>query len=152
MRTTIQSLLLLLITLIVATPAFAGSSSTDMRVSATVIARTLLTVESQPQEVVVSAADVIKGFVELPGAMAIQIRSNDPSGYVLQFEPVSGPFVKASVSWGTDTVSVAKTQAWIAQAYHRVANRLVASVRIDLAPGTTPGRYAWPIAVVATSL
>ena len=65
---------------------------------------------------------------------------------------ISWPFVQASVSWGSDTVRVAKTEAWIAQAYHRAANRLVASVRIELAPGTAPGRYAWPIAVVASNL
>ena len=151
MRKTIGPALIVL-TLLGASPVLAGSSSVEMRISATVVARTLLTVESQPQEVIVSQEDVTKGFVNLPAAMAIQIRSNNPSGYVLQFGPVSGPFVQASVSWGSDTVRVAKTEAWIAQAYHRAANRLVASVRIELAPGTAPGRYAWPIAVVASNL
>lgn len=131
---------------------FAGSSSAEMHVSATVVARTLLTVDSQPTEVVVTAADVERGFVELPAALAFHVRSNHPAGYVLQFGSSSGVFGAAEVRWESSTVRVNGSEAWIAQPYRRGATPVLATVRLDLAEGTAPGRYPWPLSIAANHL
>jgi hypothetical protein len=123
-----------------------------VNVSATVIARTLITVDSQPSEVVVTAADVDRGYVELPAALAFHVRSNSPAGYVLQFGARSDVFEGAEVAWDASTVRVTGSEAWIAQPYRRGVTPVVASVRLDLLPGVTPGRYPWPLFLSANNL
>lgn len=131
--------------------AFAASSA-QMHVSVEVIARTILTVDSQPASVTVTAADITRGYVELPSAISFRVRSNARSGYQVQFQPVGGPFSSAVVSWGNAVATVSSDAAWVAQPYQQGTTAGSMSVRLTLAPGTAAGTYAWPVAVGADSL
>ena len=130
----------------------AGESS-QMNVSVQVVARTIVTVDQQPASVEITSIDVARGYVDVPGAMAFRIRSNARNGYALQFDPVSGPFSAARVTWGNTTVNVGNDGSWVYQAYQpAVTPASLMSVRLSLAPGTAPGSYAWPVSLAANSL
>jgi len=147
-----KTLTTLLSVIAIAPPVFAGTSSATLAVSVQVVARTILTVDSQPSGVQVTADDVARGYVELPQSVLFHVRSNATNGYTVQFEPVSYPFNRADVSWGTTTASVGSDGAWLTQGYQQGTQTGTLSVRLSLAPGTQPGSYAWPVRFDAGSL
>lgn len=150
---TLRTIVLLVATfVIVAAPAYAGSASATMAISVQVVGRTLLTVGQQPASVVVTQSDIQRGYIDVPAAVAFQVRSNAREGYSLQFEPVSGPFAQAKVTWENSTAAVGSDGSWLTHSYQQgtTAGRL--DVRLVLAPDATPGSYSWPVRFAATSL
>jgi hypothetical protein len=143
---------LALLTILSVASAYAGSSSAEMRVSVQVIARTLLTVDQEPASLQITADDVARGYVEVPHAVAVRIRSNASNGYSVQFQPVGYPFSKAEVTWGTSVAIVGGDGSWLTQPYQGGTTTGTLNVRLTLASSTTPGTYAWPIRIAADSL
>lgn len=142
----------LLLTGLAAMPAAAGSATAQVAVSVQVVARTLMTVSSQPSSVEVTAADVARGYIDVPQAVAFQIHSNASNGYSLQFEPLNSPFQQATVQWGSAIATVGTDGAWISHPYQLGTSSESMSVRLTFAPGTQPGSYSWPLTFSANSL
>ena len=145
----VRRLMPVLVLLAGATHAWAETRSAQMNVSAVVVARTVLTIAAVPAEVVVTETDARRGYVVVPDAFAFQVRSNSLDGYMLRFESVSPQFARISVSWSSTEVLIREGEAQIAQPYRRGVTPYAATVRLDLAPGTQPGRYGWPVRVAA---
>jgi hypothetical protein len=150
MRKQTISLLLTLVALSLPS-AFAESTSATMNVSVQVIARTIVTVGQQPAAISVTAEDIQRGYIDLPGAVAFQVRSNARNGYALQFEPVGGPFSQAQVKWGTRTAVVGADGTWITRSQPETTGGLL-DVRLVLAADAAPGSYSWPIRFDGNSL
>jgi hypothetical protein len=142
-------LLIALLAFLTGRAAMADSRSATMNVSATVLSRTLLTVNAAPAEVVVTPEDARRGFVVLPNALAFQVRSNNLAGYALRFESSDERFARVAVSWDSTEVVVGRGEAQIAEPYRKGITPFSASVRIDLTPGTQPGRYPFPVRLTA---
>jgi len=140
------------VTAIVAGQALAASQPAQMHVSVEVVARTILTLDSQPASVEITASDIARGYVDLPSAVSFHVRSNARNGFAVEFQPVGGPFSGARVSWGNTMATVGSDSSWIAQPYQQGTTTGVMSVRFTLAPDATPGTYGWPLAVAADSL
>jgi hypothetical protein len=135
-------------------PLYAGSSTAQMSVSVQVIARTILTVDTQPSAVNVTADDIARGYVDVPQAVAFRVRSNSREGFALTFQPVTFPFSAAEVRWGAQS-AVVEGGDWMPSLSHPYqqgssAGRL--AVRLRLSAGVEPGSYAWPLQVAANSL
>jgi hypothetical protein len=137
---------------VVVSPLAAASKSASLTVSVEVIARTIMTVDTQPASVDVTANDVARGYVELPNSVLFHVRSNATNGYVIQFQPVNGPFSRADVTLGSAQAAVGTDGAWLSQPYQRGTTSGSFSVRLMIAPGTQPGSYAWPVRFDAGSL
>jgi len=152
MRTLRTVLPLIATFVILAVPGYADSASATMAISVQVIGRTLLTVGSQPASVEVTQSDIQRGYIDVPAAVAFQVRSNAREGYSLQFEPVSGPFAQAKVTWENSTAAIGADGSWLTHGYQQgtMAGRL--DVRLVLAAGATPGSYSWPVRFAAESL
>jgi len=141
----------LLVTLVSGATALAESRSAQMTVSAIVVARTVISVDA-PTEVVVTEADAARGYVLIPHSIAFSVRSNSLGGYMLRFEAVQPVFSTASVSWGATEVLVQGGEAQIAQPYRKGITPYSATIRLNLAPGTQPGTYVWPLRIAADTL
>ncbi|PYQ30172.1 MAG: hypothetical protein DMF57_16005 [Acidobacteria bacterium] len=153
MMRTLRTVLPLIATFVIlAVPGYADSASATMAISVQVIGRTLLTVGSQPASVEVTQSDIQRGYIDVPAAVAFQVRSNAREGYSLQFEPVSGPFAQAKVTWENSTAAIGADGSWLTHGYQQgtMAGRL--DVRLVLAAGATPGSYSWPVRFAAESL
>src|SRR5256886_17223736 len=153
MMRTLRAILLLIATFVIlAVPVYADSASATMAISVQVIGRTLLTVGSQPASVEVTQSDIQRGYIDVPAAVAFQVRSNARDGYSLQFEPVSGPFAQAKVTWENSTAAVGADGSWLTHSYQQgtMAGRL--GGRLGLAPDRSPGSYSWPVRFAAESL
>jgi hypothetical protein len=152
-RTKQTTILLSLLAIAVFLPtAYANSASSTMNVSVQVIARTIVTVGQQPAAIDVTAKDIQRGYIDLPAAVAFQVRSNARNGYALQFEPVGGPFSRAQVKWGNRTAVVGADGSWLSQSYQPGTATGLLDVRLVLTAEATPGSYAWPIRFDANSL
>lgn len=140
--------------------SFAGSSagfssSTKISMSATVLERTRMQILHQAQELVITNADIMRGFVEVPAASRVMVKSNNPAGYLLAFEVMSGPdavFNSVNVVVGGRDVQLSTNGGWIPQPYIRGGVTMDLSYRFALAKGVQPGTYSWPLMVSVQSM
>jgi len=140
--------------------AFAGSStgpSTSAKISmtATVLEHTRMQILHQAQEFVITQADIMRGFVEVPAASRVAVKSNNPAGYLLAFEVLSGPdavFNSVNVLVGGREVQIPAGGGWIPQPYIRGGVTMDVSYRFALAKGAQPGTYSWPLMVSVQSM
>jgi hypothetical protein len=135
-------------------PAFsvrAGSVSASLSVSVVVPARAILSVESQPAGLQITEADVVRGYVEAPGASLVQVRTNSPAGWLLEFQPLQGPYRSVEVTGLGSTAQVSASGGWLAQPY---AGRTLVTAslgyRFFLSADARPGNYPWPVTLAAT--
>lgn len=151
-----QAIQLVAIALIaIANPVYAGSSTGQLSVTVRVIARTILTVDSQPASVSVTADDIARGYVDVPQAVAFRVRSNAREGYALAFQPVEFPFSAAEVQWNGRTAVVQSGNPWATSLTHPYQQGMTAGtlvVRLRVSAGAEPGTYSWPLQVAANSL
>ncbi|HUL01163.1 MAG TPA: hypothetical protein VLX29_09935 [Nitrospirota bacterium] len=131
--------------------ATAGSRSFMLQVRAAVLARANLKILQQPQELIVTDADVRRGFVQAQAASIIELKNNSPRGCLLSFVDNGLPFQETSVNvMGRDIVlgpdGGLVTLPVIGKA------TITLSYRFVLAEGTQPGTYEWPIALSASLL
>jgi hypothetical protein len=137
-----------LITVLLTVPVSGDSLSREMTVSARVVGRTLLTMGVKPETVAITADDVRRGYLDVPRAVAFQIRSNVREGYLVRFDSLPEPFARAHVTWQQVHVVVGRShEAWVAQPYMQGTQRVSADVRLELSPGTMPGTYSWPLEI-----
>jgi hypothetical protein len=128
----------------------AGSTSALMSVRVQVLARTLLNVESQPPSLVLTEADLARGYVEVPAVSRIRVRSNDPSGYLLAFDVTPGPFTAIEVTGLGPAARISANGGWLARPFsgtQTVTSEL--TYRFLLASNVRPGSYAWPVSLSA---
>jgi len=123
--------------LALALPAGAAySGGTQLALSAVVAKSSRISLRGQPASLEVSAADVARGYVELPAGIRIELWSNNREGLMLSFAS-SAPFL-----WSATRLVPGESRR------HSFELR----ERLPLAPATVPGSYPWPVQVVATPL
>ncbi len=124
----------------------AAESRAQLGVSAVVLAMARLTLSAAPRVVEVSAADVRRGFVDVPQPAALFVQSNSAAGFQLDLQTLD-PMVRGLVVEGLDSPQVLGAEGgtlvrrW--NAMH--AERLALRFRLMLAPDLAPGRYPWPL-------
>jgi hypothetical protein len=130
--------------------ARAESTSATLRVSVMVEKRAVLSVEQQPSQLIVTEADVRRGYVEASSASKISIRSNSTEGYLVGFELTAGPVRQVDVAGLAAPAQIGPTGGTIAQPYSgSISNRAELSYRFQLAADAQPGTYAWPVSLSA---
>lgn len=148
------SAIVALAALTIITPSLAADStesSATMRVTAQVIGRAVLDVRSQPAEVVVTAEDVARGYVDVAQPVELHVRTNSRSGYLLQVSNTSETFSSVELAFGNTSMSVAH-EGWVTRPYIAGGEHVTAKVRVRLAPGATAGRHALPVHLSAIAL
>lgn len=142
-------LVCVLATAIAAGAAFAASNQATMSVSATVVARAVMSVEYQAPTLTITEEDIVRGYVDVPAASRFTVRCNAPAGYVLTFQGRADYFRQVRIA-GLPTEAVVGGQGgWLPQPYRRVAGTMELSYRFILAESARPGTYGWPLALSA---
>ncbi len=132
--------------------AWAESVSAPMTVSATVVARAKVTVESQPLAVDVTSADIERGYVDVEAPIVLRIQTNSRRGYLLQLAKSNDSFSEVEVSFGDTAIRVASHESWIQRPYVSGGDSIAMRARLRLSPAAQPGRHALPIEVSASPL
>lgn|SRR5450830_1829814 len=140
----------LLLVLAAIVPTSAAASSASVTVSAFVQPRASVTVEAQPGSLVISETDVRRGFVDLPTASRIRIRTNSIRGYLLSFEIESECVTGIVLDGAGDRIQVSAGGGLVPLPYPGPA-AVVSELgyRFLLSPDAKPGVYPWPVALSA---
>lgn len=135
--------------------ALAETGAMKLTISATVLKHASLKVLAQPSSVVVTAADIAKGYVDVPVPASVQVRSNTQDGYLLMFES-HGEFVRQTVVKGlANDAQISAAGGGIAQNTVGKGMRqaqLDLGFRFVLAESAQQGVYPWPMRLSVTPL
>lgn len=144
----VATALLLTLALVVPTPASAASSSVS--VSAFVQARAAVTIEAKPSAFVVSESDIVRGYVDLPNASRVRVRTNSPTGYLLSLEIDSECVTGVVLNGAGDQIQISGGGGLVPRPYPGTA-AVVADLgyRFLLSPDAKAGSYPWPVALSA---
>jgi hypothetical protein len=132
-----------------------ADGSQKLTVRATIAKHASLKVLAQPSAVVVTSADIARGYVDVPAPAQLAIRSNSQSGYLLEFTS-EGDFMRQILVKGlASDVQLSPAGGTITQAStgSGVTNTTLAlGFRFLLADSTKQGTYPWPMRVSITAL
>jgi hypothetical protein len=135
----------------VAREAYSGTSpaaTAKVAISTVVREHTSMQVLSQARELVITNTDIVRGYVEVPAAARISVKSNNPAGYLLAFEITGNPmpFLNSMhVLVGGREVQLSPGGGWVPQPYVRGGATTDVSCRFDLSKDAQPGTYNWPL-------
>ena len=123
--------------------------STQIQVTARVLARASLHVLRQPTELVVTDADIRRGYLDVNAGSLIEIRNNSRAGVNLTFETSGLPFKEALVSGFGREVALGPNGGIIT---HQITgtNVVAFSYRFVFDQYSQAGTYAWPLSVSAS--
>lgn len=128
--------------------AKSSPDTANVKVTATVLKRTSINVLAQPATVEITTDDIARGYVNIPAATRIEIKSNSPQGFILIFENHGNFVSQTHVSGIGNDVQFGAGGGGIYQQWpgHPVDKTVIEMMfRFILAEGISPGIYAWPI-------
>jgi len=126
------------------------SSSMAIKICARVLERTTMNVISQIHTLVVTEGDIRRGYVDIPLASRVSVKSNNPAGYLLVFDVADGAdgvFREINVRIGGREVQISLHGGWIPQPFVRGGSVLDISYHCNLSDNAQPGTYSWPVMV-----
>lgn len=124
----------------------AHAMSTQISVSATVLARASLHVLRQPAELVVTEVDIQRGFLDVDAGSLVEIRNNSRAGVYMTFEARGLPFREALVRGFGREVALGPNGGIIT--HHITGTSIVAlSYRFIFDGSSQAGTYAWPFSI-----
>lgn len=124
-----------------------------LQVSATVLKRATLATLAQPSSILVTAADIARGYVDVPGPAQVAVRNNSADGYLLMVSS-RGDFVRQLHVRGLGAeVQMGAAGGFIRQPGGPVATKVLdLGFRFELSDTAQPGVYAWPVQLAVTPL
>jgi hypothetical protein len=134
-----------------AAPAMAAqspmhSSTGKVSISATVLARASLNVLRQPAELVVTDADIQRGFIDVDAGSLVEIKNNSLAGVYMTFATQGLPCRETLVRGFGREVSLGPNGGIISQ--QLTGKAVVAlSYRFVLDGSSQAGTYAWPLSI-----
>jgi hypothetical protein len=124
-------------------------------VTATIAKHASLQVLAEPASLVITAADLARGYVDVPGASQVAIQSNTSDGYLLEFAS-QGDFMRQILVHGlrSGVVQLSPDGGVVAQSGGASAGitktTLTLGFRFLLSPSARQGAYAWPVRLSVT--
>jgi len=124
------------------------SNSTFITATEQVQSHTALKIVFQNSELLVTYADILRGYVEIPVATHIEIRNENLAGYLIVFNGIGGPFKEVIVKGLGREAMISSNGGWISQPYNgRDPVMIELSYRFILSENAQPGTYAWPLTI-----
>jgi len=125
----------------------AGQSQEQIPMSETAAAYATLKVVYQAPELVITYADILRGYVEVRSASRIEVRSN--SFFFLKFDGVSKPFKEVQIQgFGGDVILDTRGSSLFLKNLRGFAT-FELSYTFILSKDAQPGTYAWPLQISA---
>jgi hypothetical protein len=126
----------------------ASSVSSKTKIAEEIQRHTALKVVHQTSELVITQADIIRGYIDIPAGANIEIQNNNLGGYMIFFMGIGTPFKEVLVKGLGGEVKINSNGGWIAQPYNgRDPVMAELSYRFILSENAKPGTYAWPLTI-----
>jgi len=126
-----------------------------INITASVLKHASMEVLNQIPELVITPADIMRGYVEVGRGTRIKVRNNHRAGYLVVFEnpDEQSPFFRSvQVLVGGKSVQVPLNGGWIHQPDIRGGSILDISYRFVLSKEAKSGAYKWPLIVSVRSM
>ena len=133
-------------------PVLAESSSANMQVSVQVIARAIVSIDSQPAAVTITEADIARGYVDVAAPIVVRVRTNSRQGYMLQVANQSETFSSIDLTSSNVEMNVGAHETWIQRPYIAGGDLMPMRARLHLSAAAAPGSFSLPIAFTASPL
>ena len=132
--------------LFAAHPLLTQAASRSIAVSAFVTANAVVQVEYQAQQLVVTEADVARGYCDAPAASRLRVSSNSRAGYLISIFNRLPIFKSVRVDMPDASAQISRDGGSIAQ-HGRHGKEMLTQMtyRFMLADGVGPGTYPWPL-------
>ena len=131
-------------------PAFASERHAGFRVSAQVVARTWIESIDEPATVVLTHADVLRGYKVLDARY--RVHATGTPRYLLNIAPRTGLADSVQIDGLGAPVTLGQTDITVLQQATAKVNELRLRLRLELRPGLPAGGYPMPVTVsVSTS-
>jgi hypothetical protein len=141
--------------IVAASVTAAGARDVHSNLSVSVIVRPVanLELQSAPAGLDVSAADLRRGYIDVPQPTQFTVRSNSPNGYALEFLTVA-PLLSSMIVEGLNSdLALGKDGGTIVQRWQKAqAVNVSLKFRFELAPGLSAGNYPWPVRLAVRPL
>lgn len=129
------------------------AAAATVAITAAVAPRAAVNVVNPRSELVITDADVKRGYVDVPAATHLEVRSNSPRGYLLVFEFAPDLFSAVFVrGLGGGEVEFGGTSGLVFRPGTALVESLDLSFRFALSATALPGTYAWPVVIAARPL
>jgi hypothetical protein len=131
-------------------PNYAGSSKATITVSATVLPRISQSIIHQESRINITEEDIKRGFIEIPSAIILEVKTNERKGYFLHFEGNNELLREVMVMEERRTVVLSPNGGFVHQLYSG-SNVEVKSLsyKLHLKKDIQPGSYPFPLRVKA---
>jgi hypothetical protein len=140
----------LALTLATAVPAMASPARASFTVSAVVPVRVTLTALDVPSAMVISAADLERGYKDV--AATYRVSHNDRRGYLLSLSPRVGVTREVEVHGLAAAFVMREESVEVVQPGPPGSHELALGFRFVLDPAALPGRYPLPVLLTARPL
>ena len=128
-------------------PAIADEGRAPFRVVVIVPVRVALEVVGQPATLTLTADDLARGYVDIPGRY--HVSHNDRRGYLLRFLPLAGVTREVEVRGLGGTVILGGDAVEVHRAGDSFEQDVALEFRFVLAEGVGPGTFDWPVQLTA---
>jgi hypothetical protein len=154
-RVSCGSLIILAGLLVHASPLYGDGVSSELRVSATVIARSIAEMEAAPETLEITPEDVRRGWVDARQPSRLRIRSNDRNGYRLAFRVVDAPVsaIRVEGLGDPDMLGIRDGEGSLTRPHPGQFDTTVdLTLRFMLDDHAVPGIYPWPLSIQASPI
>lgn len=148
LKTAAVTTLLSFVALAAAPVAQAEGRSAGVSVSATVVVHARLKVLAQASGLKITAASIERGYIDVPAASDLEVRSNSREGFALVFDTMPNVFEAVQITGLGSPVELGMEGGTVVQRTYSlqpVSIRL--GYRFILSKEVEPGIYPWPIAL-----
>jgi hypothetical protein len=123
-------------------------SSTQLNVSATILKKTWVRQGSFPQELLLSEADIRRGYMEVAAPTVLWVRNNSDDGFEVELD-IEGDYVsEVRVRGLSNEFVVGRSGGAVVQRGHYPTDtRFDLRWRLQLAENARAGRYPWPVRI-----
>ena len=123
-------------------------SSTQLGVSATVLKKTWVRQGSFPQELLLSDADITRGYMEVAGPTVLWVRNNSDEGFEVELD-IEGDYVSEVRVRGLSNEFVVGRSggSFVQRGRYQNETRFDLRWRLQLAENARAGRYPWPVRI-----
>lgn len=138
--------LLALASLAPADRSYARQSNASMGVSATVLAFANLLIINQNTGLQITSTDIKRGYVDVPFASHLEIKSNSRDGYQLMFQSLWEYVKEIQVTGLGSEIKLGSEGGTVVQRYVGAGtSTLKLGYRFVLSQNAQPGKYDWPL-------
>jgi hypothetical protein len=133
--------------ILVTEKATAGSKQGALLVTAMVRPYLQMQLLHQERAVTVREEDVWRGFLDIPSASRLAVKTNAAQGIRIVFQAQDGPFAVIEVHGVQTPIRLSRGGVYVLHLPEQRAVSLDLSYRFFIASPLNPGSYPWPVAI-----